>query len=254
MFEQLIASSEATAFCRRPFSFLLAFVLHAMAVGGLILVTPLFPETLSNQLHTLPTLFAPPPLPPGIQRADLKKNSVTVITTKTLTIPDSVPKATEIVVDSTQFPNDDSQGSGGGVIGGVTTGSMDGILDKILGDISNGLPVSLPAPPVEPPPPALTIVQHIVVGGDIQKANLIYQVKPSYPPLAKQARIQGPVLLAAVIAPDGGIEDLRVVSGHPLLISAAVDAVKQWRYSPTRLNGQPTWVDTTITVSFSLNN
>jgi protein TonB len=254
MFEQLSASSEATAFRRRPFSFVLAFILHAMAVGGLILVTPLFPEPLPNQLRTLPTLFAPPPLPPGIPRAELKKNSVTVTTTKTLTIPGSVPKTTEIVEDSPQLPNDDYEGSGGGVIGGLAAGSKDGILDKILGDISNGLLISLPAPPVEPPPPAMTSVQHIVVGGDIQKANLIYQVKPSYPPLAKQARIQGPVLLAAVIGPDGGIEDLRVISGHPLLISATVEAVKQWRYRPMQLNGRPTRVATTITVNFSLSN
>jgi protein TonB len=95
---------------------------------------------------------------------------------------------------------------------------------------------------------------HVVVGGEIQKANLIYQVTPLYPTLARQARIQGSVILAAVISPEGNVEDLQVVSGHPLLVRAAVDAVAQWRYRPTLLNGHPTRVDTTITVNFSLSN
>jgi protein TonB len=82
---------------------------------------------------------------------------------------------------------------------------------------------------------------------------LLTQVKPVYPPLAKQARIQGVVLLEAVISKDGAIDNLRVISGHPLLTQAAIDAVKQWRYKPTLLNGEPVEVVTTITVNFAFS-
>ena len=82
---------------------------------------------------------------------------------------------------------------------------------------------------------------------------MLTQVKPVYPPLAKQARIQGVVLLEAVISKDGAIDNLRVISGHPLLTQAAIDAVKQWRYKPTLLNGEPVEVVTTITVNFAFS-
>ena len=86
----------------------------------------------------------------------------------------------------------------------------------------------------------------------VQSANLIYQVKPAYPPIARQTRTQGVVVLEAVIDRDGSIQSLRVVSGHPLLTQAALDAVKQWKYRPTLLNGEPIEVITTVTVTFTL--
>lgn len=89
------------------------------------------------------------------------------------------------------------------------------------------------------------------MGGNVQAANLLTQVKPVYPPLAKQARIQGVVVLEAQINKEGTIDNLRVITGHPLLIQAAIDAVKQWRYKPTLLNGEPVAVVTTITVNFA---
>jgi protein TonB len=83
---------------------------------------------------------------------------------------------------------------------------------------------------------------------------MISQVRPTYPPLAKQARIQGVVVLEAVIGKDGSIQNLRVITGHPLLIKAAQDAVSQWRYKPTMLNGEPVEVVTTVTVNFAFAN
>ncbi len=91
------------------------------------------------------------------------------------------------------------------------------------------------------------------VGGNVLAANLVAQVKPVYPPLAKQARIQGVVVLEAQISKEGTIDDLKVITGHPLLIQAAIDAVKQWRYKPTLLNGEPVPVVTTITVNFAFS-
>jgi protein TonB len=93
----------------------------------------------------------------------------------------------------------------------------------------------------------------IRVGGNVQAANLIKKVTPSYPPLAKQARIQGTVRFNAVIGKDGAIQNLTLVSGHPLLVPAATEAVKQWVYKPTLLNGDPVDVITQIDVNFTLS-
>src|SRR2546422_675855 len=105
------------------------------------------------------------------------------------------------------------------------------------------------APPPPPPPPP----QRVRVGGSVIAANLINQVKPVYPPLAKQARIQGVVVLEAEISKEGTIDNLKVITGHPLLIQSAIDAVKQWRYKPTLLNNEPVPVVTTITVNFAFS-
>jgi TonB family protein len=101
------------------------------------------------------------------------------------------------------------------------------------------------APPVPP--------SHIRVGGNVQSTKLINQPKPAYPADAKEARIQGVVKLHASVGKDGTIENLTVISGHPLLAPAALEAVKQWVYEPTYLNGQPVAVDTEIDVRFTLS-
>jgi protein TonB len=85
----------------------------------------------------------------------------------------------------------------------------------------------------------------------VQQAMIITQTKPVYPPLAKQARIQGVVILEAVIGKDGAVNEIKVISGHPLLQQAAIDAVSQWKYKPTLLNGEPVEVVTTVTVNFA---
>jgi protein TonB len=90
------------------------------------------------------------------------------------------------------------------------------------------------------------------VTSNIEAAKLISRVQPAYPQLAIQARIQGNVVLHAIIGRDGQVSELQVLSGHPLLVNAALDAVRQWRYNPTLLNGQAVEVETTITVSFVL--
>jgi protein TonB len=92
----------------------------------------------------------------------------------------------------------------------------------------------------------------ITVDRQIQAAKLIRQVRPTYPPLAKQARVQGTVELSAVIAKDGTVQQLHVMLGHPLLVQAALQAVEQWVYAPTLINGEPMLVLTTIDVNFTL--
>jgi protein TonB len=91
------------------------------------------------------------------------------------------------------------------------------------------------------------------VGTGVQAANLIFGPKPVYPQLAKSARVQGTIKLQAIIAVDGTIKNLRLISGPPLLVNAAVEAVRRWQYKPTLLNGSPVEVITEIDVNFTLN-
>jgi protein TonB len=107
----------------------------------------------------------------------------------------------------------------------------------------------LPPPPAKPPKAA----GPVAIGGKVAAANVIYSVRPAYPPLAKSARVQGTVEFTAVISKRGTIEKLTLVRGHPLLVNAAREAVSQWRYRPTLLNGQPVQVITDIIVNFTLS-
>ena len=87
----------------------------------------------------------------------------------------------------------------------------------------------------------------------MMEGNLVYRIQPEYPALARQARVQGTVVLRAVISREGAIENLQVLSGHPLLVKAAMEAVRQWRYRPYVLNGEPVEVETQVTVNFILS-
>jgi protein TonB len=126
----------------------------------------------------------------------------------------------------------------------------------MIGGLSGGVLGSMTAvaPPPPPPPTPVATPTRIQVGGLVEAANLIHQVVPVYPKLAHEARLGGVVRLKAVIARDGTIENLSVISGHPLLVPAAMSAVKQWLYKPTFLNGHAIEVDTEIDVTFALSS
>jgi protein TonB len=113
----------------------------------------------------------------------------------------------------------------------------------VIGGIINSTPVAVPK---------VATPQRVRVSQGVTEGLLVHKVTPSYPPLARQARIQGSVVLAALIGKDGTIQNLKVVSGHPMLTSAALESVKQWKYRPYFLNGEPVEVDTQITVNFTL--
>jgi protein TonB len=130
-------------------------------------------------------------------------------------------------------------GNIGGVVGGMAGGSVGGV----LGSIVSAAPTAVPKAAT---PKRITVSQGVTTG------LLIRKVQPAYPPLAKQARISGAVVLQAVIGKDGTIQNLRAVSGHPMLIQSAIDAVRQWKYKPYFLNGEPVEVDTQVTVNFTL--
>uniref|UniRef100_A0A7V4G9P2 Energy transducer TonB n=1 Tax=Desulfobacca acetoxidans TaxID=60893 RepID=A0A7V4G9P2_9BACT len=92
----------------------------------------------------------------------------------------------------------------------------------------------------------------IRVGGNVQESKLIRRVEPVYPELAKRARVQGTVVLIVTVDEEGNVSDIQISKGHPLLNDAAVSAVRQWKYSPTLLNGEPVPVIATVTVIFNL--
>lgn len=129
-----------------------------------------------------------------------------------------------------------------------------GVLDGVVGAIATGVvPAQISAPPnLVERPSAPAIPLQVRIGGKVQAAKLISQVMPVYPPLARQARISGTVRLEAVIGRDGRIKSLRVAAGHPWLVQAALEAVRQWIYQPTLLNGEPVEVLTQIEVNFKM--
>src|SRR5262249_27605023 len=129
-------------------------------------------------------------------------------------------------------------GVAGGVEGGIPGGTIGGVV--------GGLPEA-PPPPPPPPPPA-----PVRVGGAIKAPAKIRDAKPVYPPIAQSARVSGIVIIEATIGPDGKVKDAKVLKSIPLLDQAALDAVKQWQYSPTLLNNVPVPVIMTVTVNFTL--
>jgi len=133
----------------------------------------------------------------------------------------------------------------GGVPGGVVGGVPGGLVGGVLGGVAKSA-----APP--PPPPPVQKLAPIVVSGNVQASRLIRRVEPAYPPLARHAGVQGIVLLRVEVDEKGNVVQIEVVRGHPLLVNAAVEAVKQWKYRPTLVNGGAVPVIVTVTVRFAL--
>jgi periplasmic protein TonB len=220
-----------------------AYIVEVIIIGIMVIIPLIYTEALPKaQLMTF--LVAPPPPPPPPPPPAKAPPVVVhkVSMQELMKAPTVIPKTIAKIKDQPQVQ---SAGVVGGVTGGVPGGSMGGVLGGIIGGMAS-------APP-PPPPPKPKTPQRIRVGGQVEAARLIYKPTPEYPPLAKMARIQGTVRLEAIISKDGTIQDLKVLSGHPLLVKAALDAVKQWRYQPTLLNGEPVEVVTEIDVNFTLS-
>ncbi len=222
----------------------IAYIFEALVIGGMILVPLIYTQTLPKaQLMTF--LSAPPPPPPPPAAAAPAPRIVHRVSLEDIMrAPTVIPKTVTMVKEEPE-PPPSAVGVVGGVPGGVPGGQMGGVLGGVLGGVMSSAP-----PP--PPPPKPQVPQRVRVGGQVESAKLIFGPKPEYPPLAKMARIQGEVRLDALISKDGTIENLKVISGHPLLVASAMDAVKRWRYQPTLLNGEAVEVATEIDVNFTL--
>ncbi len=252
MFEQSLLEVQTTK-TKTKYTVFMSFVLECIAIGIMILIPLIYTNTLPGyQLASY--LVAPPPPPPPAPPPPAVKVAKVIpreFDAGKLIQPKAIPKKVQIIEES-ETPPANIAGVVGGVPGGVAGGAIGGVIGGIISSAAVAPPPPPPPPPkVEAPKPAAP--QRIRVGGNVQKANLISAPRPVYPPLAKQARISGVVKLHAIIDKQGNIQQLTVESGHPLLIPAALEAVKQWRYKPTLLNGEPVEVITEIDVNFTLN-
>jgi protein TonB len=248
MFEQTFVQTGKT---HTTWTVMTSFGIQILLLGfGVMIPLIWFDELPGAQLSALITAPPPPPPPPPPPAAAPPK-VVKVIPRQMdagkLMQPKVIPKDIKMIQED-EAPSA-NMGVTGGVPGGVAGGSLGGVLGGILG----GVPTAAPPPPKKEPPKAAPRPSIIPVGGRVQNALLIRNPQPVYPQIAKSARISGTVELSAIIGEDGHIQELKVVSGHPLLRQAALDAVKQWVYKPTMLNEQPVKVSTTIDVIFTLS-
>jgi protein TonB len=226
---------------RRSWTTLTSFGLQVLALGLLLLLPVLktvglpsartvsTPITLGRR-SPMPLVASPHTAAPSVAR----NNAVAPI----FVAPGRVPRTISMAPDdpAPQLPG----GPGGTAGSGFSTGAPDGALMPPIGG-TNVVPVLHPT------------VAHAVRTSMMLEGNLIRRVEPVYPPMAKNARIQGSVVLSALIDKAGAIENLHALSGHPLLVPAAVSAVSQWRYRPYILNSEPIEVETQITVNFVLS-
>jgi len=244
MFEDSLIESGGKLKTKRGWTSLVSFALQVVIVGVMVLIPLIFTEALpKTQLMTFLVAPPPPPPPPPPAAAPVKvvKQIQTDIVNGQLRTPTKIPKKVEIIKeDEAPPPVMATTGVVGGVPGGVPGGSMGGVLGSIA---SAGSVAALPK---------VATPQRVRVSSGVSTGMLVRKVNPVYPPLARQARIQGQVVLQAQISKTGDIENLQLVSGHPMLAPAAIEAVKQWKYKPYLLNGEPVEVETTVQVNFSL--
>jgi protein TonB len=222
--------------------------LSAIIQAGILFVFVLIPLIYTEALPkgSLTTFLVappppPPPPPPAAAVTKVVKPVARIIQQGKMMAPTVIPKKINIIKEEEMPPDVGSQGVVGGVVGGVPGGQAGGVLGGIIGGTGGG-----------PPPPPPKAQSRIRVGGNVQAAKMVRQVQPIYPQIAKTAHVQGTVILHAVIAKDGSVSELQYISGPPLLMKSAMDAVREWKYQPTLLNGEPVEVDTTISVIFTL--
>ena len=241
MFEEMVVSTSTNKKTNKPWTVVISMICQVLFLAILILIPLIYTEALPKTLMSSILLAPPPPPPPPPPPAPVQvihKPVQHLMDAGKLVQPKAIPKDIKIIKEDAEPP--DMGGMAGGVPGGVAGGSSGGVLGGIIGGAGNA------------PPPPKVAPKRVTVGGNVQAARLVNRVQPLYPPLARQTRISGTVKLHAIIGKNGAVEQLQVVSGHPLLVQSALDAVRQWRYQPTLLNGDPVEVDTEIDVIFSL--
>jgi protein TonB len=244
MFEDSLIESGGRLSTKRGLTTTISFILQVTLIGILVLIPLLFTEALpKTQLMTFlvaPPPPPPPPPPPAATPVKVVKQIQTDIINGQLRTPTKIPEKVQMIKEEEAPP---PMSSMAGVVGGVPGGVPGGQMGGVIGGIISSTPVAVPKAAT---PTRVRVSQGVTQG------LLIRKIQPNYPPLARQARIQGSVLLQAVISKEGAIENLRLISGHPMLAPAALEAVKQWRYKPYILNGEPVEVETQITVNFTL--
>ncbi len=246
MFEESMIESKKTIKTHRGKTTVLSFLIQVAVICVLVLLPLVFTEALPTTALMTSTLVAPPPPPPppppAATAAPKPQPKVSEAVDTSMTMPTKIPQKIAMVKDEPVQAA--AAPPTGAVVGGVPGGVAGGQIGGVLGGVLSSAPAAVPK---------VATPQKVRVSQGVSQGLLIKKVTPQYPPLARQARIQGKVVLQAVISKDGSIQNLQVVSGHPMLTSAALNAVKQWKYKPYILNGQPVEVETNITVDFTMS-
>lgn len=244
MFDQTFVDTQNRT--RSPWSMAASLTVQTGAVGMLLLIPLLHPEGPFMKVEAPPLIYranvlAPDPIAPVVAQRSVA--SPRAVYRPTISAPVMIPKGVAHIEEAPEV------GLQTGIIGSIPGGAS---VDRFLGGVGVRLPATTPRTiqNVETPPPPTAPLR---VNSSVQGALLKYGPKPVYPPLAKAARVQGTVRLTAVVGTDGAIRNLRLMSGPPLLVKAAVDAVSTWRYQPTMLNGSAVDVITEIDVNFTLS-
>lgn len=239
MFEDSLIESGGKLKTKRGLTTTISFLFQLGLIVVLVLIPLLFTEALpKTQLMTFLVAPPPPPPPPPPAAAPrVVKVVQTNIVNDQLRMPTKIPQKVEMIKE--EAAPAPSMSGVMGAVGGVPGGQMGGV----IGGIISSTPVAVPK---------VATPQRVRVSQGVTQGLVLHKVQPAYPPLARQARIQGSVTLQAEISKDGSIQNLRLISGHPMLAPSAIEAVKQWKYKPYILNGEPVEVETTITVNFTL--
>jgi protein TonB len=248
IFAETMLDSSSTLQKRRPLKWAVSLGAH-VAVLTLLLLMPLyFSQGLNLQRLNMTLLVAPlppaaavsPPPPAAVTRA-VRQISKT-FTPGELAAPSFVPKVVAATPDAAP-PEEALGGMPGGVAGGIPGGQVGGILGGVMGGVA--APTAPAAVPEGPKGP-------VRVGGNVRPPRLLSGPAPIYPILAKQSKLHGMVVIEAIIDERGNVIQEKVISGHPLLVPAAMKAVSQRKYEPTILDGEPTQVDLRVEVNFQL--
>lgn len=240
MFADSFCDSGWSTRSHRGWTTLASFALQALVVGCLLILPLLYTQGLPRLTLLVPQLLAPAPPPspappPRIASSAVRSNMMGI----RLVSPSQIPPTVNMLTETAPPPPMADPNMIGISHGTGDTSGRGNVLEAILGYRQ-----------VLPPPP---VAEHRPPTSHMMEGNLILRVQPDYPSLARQVRVQGQVVLRAIISREGTIEKLQVLSGHPMLVQAAVDAVRQWRYRPYVLNGGSVEVETEVKVNFVLS-
>ena len=233
MFEDSTFESGGRIKSKSRYWMIVTLITNGSILLLLILIPLIYPEALPHNMM-MTVLTAPPPPPPPEVVHVVKVQSEMM--NNQLTAPTKIPHDIKIVAEKEAPP---SQGFGVAGMEGLG-GSGTGVIGSVFGSGDSG-------PKVKAAPP-----KKVNISGGVAQGMLLNRTQPLYPPIAKAARVSGTVVLQATISKSGTIENLRVISGPAMLQSAALDAVRSWRYRPYLLNGDPVEVETTVNVVFTL--
>jgi len=266
-FEDLLDSStRRTKKGKRKLTLPVSIAVHVVILFAILVVPYMryneLPEPALGAVQAFfvePTTAPPPPPPPpaapkaAVAAPKISKPKPVIQEqpqfTAPIEVPKEIPRDEGVASSASALDSAPAAGVGGGEPGGVEGGVPGGVQGGVPGGVGGGVLGGVPKEEPPPPPPD----KPVRVGGQIKAPRKVRDQAPAYPEVAKQARVEGVVILEAVISPEGRVTEVKVLRGSPLLDDAAVNAVKSWVYTPTLLNGVPVPVVMTVTVSFKLS-